>query len=67
MARRKSPTAKAKSSTTKLKSPTREDLLESRLKILDQLRADLIRDVEGITGYDRFADGSFGRYGKSGF
>ena len=60
MATKKSPTSKAK-------SPTREDLLQSRLKILDQLRADLIKDAQALQGYDRFADGSFGRYGKSGF
>jgi len=47
--------------------PTREDLLQARLKILDQLKADLIEDARTPTGYDRFADGSFGRYGKSGF
>ena len=57
---------KKKPASTKAAKPTREDLLQARLKILDQLKADLIEDAR-ITGYDRFADGSFGRYGKSGF
>jgi hypothetical protein len=58
---------KKQAAPKKSTKPTREDLLQARLKILDQLRTDLIEEARTPTGYDRFADGSFGRYGKSGF